>query len=158
MSMLAFACVGVPSDVVELVEAEGPAILPVEAHLLGLKYDDPEVTRFVGVKLHRPDFTMVSSHIGNRVRGFELTIERGVITVVSLYSGPEHLVDFNQYADPLPGGIHFGDQPKKVRRLLGPPDASGSQRPWDRWDYGTWNLYVLYTRYEGVETVNLRLN
>ncbi len=53
--------------------------------------------------------------------------------------------DHRQFADPIPGGIQFGDRPQRTRELLGEPDMHGvSGSEWDKWYRATWSLHVQY--------------
>jgi hypothetical protein len=162
--LFAIGCVrAVPST---LAQTEVPAVMPVEREpvastveearptpdqILGLALDDPRVQQFVeGARFEESRYDDGVYEVSHD-RGFDLLLEGGVITTVFLYAlGRE---DHQQYVDPMPGGIHFGDRPERVRELLGPPDAEGSR--WDKWYRETWSLHVEYGSAGGIEMVTL---
>jgi hypothetical protein len=79
----------------------------------------------------------------SRERGLDLMIEAGVITTVFMYA--EGFQDHHAYTGALPGGIRSSDRSEDVRRVLGPPDMTGSGMAWEKWFRETWSLHVEYS-------------
>jgi hypothetical protein len=150
-------------------QTEVPAVAPVEREpvastvevarptpeqILGLTLDDPRVQQFVeGAQFEEARYDDRVYEVSN-VRGFDLLLEGGVITTIFLHAlGHE---DHQQYAEPMPGGIQFGDPPERVHQLLGAPDIQGSPRgSWDKWLDETWSAHVEYGSGGGIEMVTL---
>jgi hypothetical protein len=118
--------------------------------LIGLPLDHPVVRSFIGdAKLEEkqyPDVVYESS----LERGFDLVLQGGVITTVSLKAGHPDM-GIPPYTGPLPSGIQWDDPPDRARQLLGTPDDQGPG--YDRWNHEAWSLLLQYANGGGVRMV-----
>jgi hypothetical protein len=153
--VFAIACTPVPATLAlptSEVESSGiaskePQITrrPLAQELLGLLFSDPLVRSFVSnAKLEIADYGNIVFWRAHE-DGFELLVERGVITAVFMREGQNWI--HRDYEGAMPGGIDFGDSVPSVRARLGPPDVQGSdENGSDVWHHDGWTLHVEYGR------------